>query len=141
MANDRLRRFEQALSDWDSIRETAEAPYYAFELGRLTTEIQLGTLSIDDALTQSKLLEGDTGGFYFWESLLLIRLYAIAATLSTDRQDELAGKAFELLKDLPTNKSFHIVTLMQRNSEFDILREYAAFGELLAEHDEAASAG
>lgn len=140
IANDRLRRFEQALSDWDNVRETAEAPSYIFELGRLTTEIQLETLSIDDALAQTKTLEGDTSKFNYWEPLFLIRFYSIAATLSADRKDELAGKAIELLRDLPKNKSFRIITKMKSNDEFEILREYAAFRELLSERDEAALA-
>ncbi|MCA9190577.1 MAG: serine/threonine protein kinase [Planctomycetales bacterium] len=142
ITHDRMQNWREALSDWDEAiehcREFRKEDEAAYRLGRLTTEIQSGAISLDEAMTRAeseKILEGAIRSLN--RQYLVARFYAVAASVAatngptgSDSQNKYAEAAIDQLKVIVDKRGPCFIDMAPGNTDFTILRTYDSFRAL-----------
>ena len=105
-------------------------------LGRLASQLQDGSLSIEDAVDQvEQLLEGSST----WTLVqAAARFYAFASACDKDREEEFAEKAIDLLACLAATNPVNLGFILP-DPAFDNLNGHDDFAEVVAAFEKIAA--
>ncbi len=130
LAYDRLRRFNEAIQDWDRAIELsplAEQP--ALRAARAGARLQIG--QVDEAVTEvAELAKNPSGDALSWYNFACV--YAIASGKMADKKQEYADRAMDLLRNA-VKAGWSDAAHMAKDPDLDSIRGREDFKKLIEE--------
>ena len=129
-AYDRLRRFTEAVKDWDkAIELTPEEAQPGLRAARASSRVKVGQVAAAVAEV-AELTKDATWPAEQWSNFACV--YAIASGKNADRKQEYADRAIDTLRKA-VNAGFKDVARMAKDTELDPLRGREDFTKLIEE--------
>jgi tetratricopeptide (TPR) repeat protein len=137
-AYDRLRRYAEALPDWDRAIELSppqEQP--GFRAVRATTRVNAGLVAeaVAEVAALTQMAHWNAGQWYDFACV-----YALASGKNTNKKQEYADRAVELLHQA-VKAGWKDAAHMKKDTDLDSLRGREDFQKLLRELEKKSSAG
>jgi serine/threonine protein kinase/tetratricopeptide (TPR) repeat protein len=138
VAYDRLRRYAEAVPDWDRANELSPEPEQPrYRAGRAASRANAGQAAeaVADVAELTKTPSWPAGQWYAFACV-----YALASCKSADQKQPYADRAMELLHKA-VKAGWNDAAHMKKNTDLDSLRAREDFKKLVGELEKKSSAG